>query len=288
MARFERGLFIAVLVLSAGAMPRLARAQMGPGGMGGGPSPAQKSAPQGDILPDVDEKIANDPDKVFEHAEKSFKSRDWLEAIAYYRRLRVISQGRPSLSSQAELRLGDIAFERERWPEATAYYKEFLTLHPRDAKVDYVQYRLGMAAFKDIPSDLFIEPPSYERDQSEVHIALDLMLKLVKAHPDSTYIPDANKVIVKCQDKLAMHELYVARFYESRMKWGGVASRSEGLAQEYAASTLVPEALALAIHARVKLDDVEAARQDMERLVAMNPPQGVLKSARAELAAARH
>lgn len=268
------------VALAVSAVPVFAQAQMGPGGgmggMGGGGPAGQSKGPQSDLLPEVDEKIAADPQKVFDRAEKAYNNRDWLEAIAYFQHLRT-KFSYNSLSTVAEIRLADIAFKRERWAEAKAYYRSFIRLHPKHEKADYAAYQLGMCAFSDIPTDFFIEPPAYERDQTEVNVALDLMRGFVRDYPGSQYVPDAKKIIVSCEDKLAAHEIYVAKFYAKRKKWAGAAMRAEGLAKTYRSSTLVPEALVLAIDARTKLDQREAAKKNLEELVAMKAPEKFIK-----------
>jgi outer membrane protein assembly factor BamD len=258
--------------LAATLAPMLSHAQMGPGGMGGGPGAGAPKGPQADVLPEVDERIAADPQKIFARAEKAYNAHDWLEAIAYFQHLRT-KFSYNSLSTVAELRLADIAFQRERWAEAKSYYRSFLRLHPKHEKSDYAAFQLGMCAYSDIPSDLFFEPPSFERDQTEVRVALDLMREFARNYPGSQHVPEAKKIAAQCEDRLAQHEIYVAKFYAKRSKWAGVASRAEGLARTYPNSSLVPEALLMAIEARTRLDQKEAARKNLDDLVAMKAPE---------------
>jgi outer membrane protein assembly factor BamD len=99
------------------------------------------------------------------------------------------------------------------------------------------------------------------------------MREFVRNFPASEHIPEAKKVVVSCEDKLAEHEIYVAKFYAKRNKWAGVALRAEGLAKTFPTSTLVPEALVMAIEAHKNLGQPEAAKKNLEDLVAMKAPE---------------
>jgi outer membrane protein assembly factor BamD len=259
-----------------------AAAQMGGGGMGGGgmggPPPSSKG-PQEDLLPEVDEAIANDAQKVFEEGEKDFKERSWLPAIAHYRLIMQKFSFNLPLAAKSELRLGDVAFERERYSEARGYYRNFLRFHPKHEEADYAGFRVGLCAFKDIPSDIFFEPPSNERDQSQARAALVQMRDFVEKFPASPHVPEAKAIIVQCEDKLASHELYVAKFYAKREKWRGTAQRTEGLAKTYPTSTLAPEALALAVESRMALNEPDVAKEDLAALEALKPEPKVLARA---------
>ena len=67
--------------------------------------------------------------------------------------------------------MADTQFERGNYNEAIDSYKSFARLHPTHEKVEdgYVAFRICECYFKDMPDDVWILPPSYEKDQSAVH-----------------------------------------------------------------------------------------------------------------------
>lgn len=134
----------------------------------------------------------------------------------------------------AELRLADTDFERDRFIEARDRYQSFIRLHPTHPKVDYAAYRAALSHYRDMPSDFVLLPPSEEKDQAEVKNALTAMTEFVRLYPDSTWLPDAKKVIDDVRRRLADHELYVAAFYAKRERWGAVVSRLSVVAKNYA------------------------------------------------------
>ncbi len=252
-------------------------------GMGSPPGGAPKSGPQADMLPEVDSNIAGDANACFARAEKAFGNKDWLEAIAYYKHVIVKFSFNVPLSAKSELRLGDVAYERERFEEARTYYKSFLRLHPKHDQADYAAFRVGLCAFAEIPGGMFFEPPANERDQTEVRNAAQTMRDFIKTYPSSARVEEAKAYVTKCEDKLASHEMYVARFYERRKKWPGVALRAEGLAKTYPSSELAPEALVLAIKAHKELNQPAEAQHALDQLVALKAPQKFIDQGRSTL-----
>lgn len=264
-----------------GLMPLAARAQMAPQPMS---NPGQgKNDSQADVLPDIDQKIGNDVQATFAHAEKAYENRDWPEAIAYYQHLRAKFSYNLPLSTIAQLRLGDIAFTREKFIEAKELYKQFLRMHPSHEKADYAAFQIGLCAFKDIPGEFFLFPPGSERDQSEVRTARTALADFLTKYPKSEYAPKAKEILVQCDNKLAEHELYVAKYYAGKGKWEGSANRAEGLVKSYPDSARVNDALILAIQSRAKLNQPAEAQKNYDLLASLKPDEKVLKKAQAEL-----
>lgn len=238
-----------------------ASAQMGmPGGMGPPDPDAGKSA-DAELLPEVRKDIADDPRKVYERAEKAFERKDWPTAIAHYQHLRDRFPYELEMASTSELRLGDIAFQRERWAEARVLYRNFVRFRPAHGSVDYATFRAGLAAFKEVPGETFLHPPAVERDQAEAREALELLRHFVGSFPRSEYVKEASEAIAECENFLAAHELYVAKYYDSRKKWRGVLLRVDTLRRIYPESKHFPEALVLAVRAHLQLGEPDDARR---------------------------
>ena len=259
-------------------------AQMG-GGMGPGGMNSMAGAPPAkggdDVLPEVDESVAGNATLAFARAEKAFQDEDWLQAIAHYRHITQKFSFNLTFAALAELRLADVAFQRERWSEARGYYRQFLRFHPSHEKAEYARFRVGLCAFKAVPRSLWVEPPAEERDQSEAVNALGQMREFMQRHPASSFASEANDIIRRCEDLLAGHELYVARFYARRGKWAAVRLRADGLLQKFPSSSFVAEALTLSVEANATLGDKEAAARQLDLLQKLAPEAGLLSRARA-------
>ena len=90
----------------------------------------------------------------------------------------------------AELGIADTQFARGNYNEAIDSYKSFARLHPTHEKVEdgYVAFRICESYFKDMPDDVWILPPSYEKDQSAVVDAQREIDDFRKKYAESPYM----------------------------------------------------------------------------------------------------
>jgi outer membrane protein assembly factor BamD len=219
---------------------------------------------------------AGDPDFAAQAEEnlrlgdEALDNRDFLRAEKYYDFVRTKF---PYLeaSKDAELKLGDLEFEQERYPEARERYDSFIKLHPSHPKVDYAAYRSALTHFKDMPSEFFLLPPSEEKDQTEVQAALRAMNNFLRQYPDSQYAKEAKEQAEVAKQKLAEHELYVAAFYRKRERWPAVAQRLEGLLSKYPGTKYDEEAFFSLHEAYVKLKQPERAQDTLRKLIKQMP-----------------
>ena len=118
----------------------------------------------------------------------------------------------------AELAIADTQFARGNYTEAVDSYKAFIRLHPTHEKVEdgYAAFKVGECYFKDMPDDIWLLPPSYEKDQSAVTDALRELDDFRRKFPDSKYQKDAEPLRKEVLKRLVDHEVYVARFYLNR------------------------------------------------------------------------
>ncbi len=167
---------------------------------------------------------ATDAETNLKRGDESLKSKNYLEAQKYFD---FVKSKYPYLevATTAELRLGDVDFEREKYVEARDRYLNFIKLHPTHAKVDYAAFRAALSHYKDMPSDFFVLPPATEKDQAEVRASGVAMADFIRSYPGSEYVPAAQKVYDDVRRRLAEHELYVAGFYKNREKWRAVVGR---------------------------------------------------------------
>ena len=145
----------------------------------------------------------------------------------------------------AELAMADTQFAQGNYTEAIESYKSFARLHPTHEKVEdgYVAFRICEGYFKDMPEDVWIMPPSYEKDQSAVNDAARELLDFRKKFPDSPYIKKVDEMRKEVLKRLVDHEVYVARFYLQNDHPKAAAMRIEGAIKRYPGSGREPELL---------------------------------------------
>ncbi|HEY2903459.1 MAG TPA: outer membrane protein assembly factor BamD, partial [Polyangia bacterium] len=127
----------------------------------------------------------------YEKGLAELKDEDYQEAQKYFQ---FVKQKFPfsKYAVLAELALADNQFAKGSFTDAVDSYKSFARLHPTHEKVQegYVSYKIGECYVKDMPDDLWILPPSYEKDQSAVADALRELNDFLKKYPDSKYVKD--------------------------------------------------------------------------------------------------
>jgi outer membrane protein assembly factor BamD len=196
------------------------------------------------------------------------KDEDYAEAQKYFQ---FVKQKYPfsKYAVLAELALADSHFERGNYTEAIDSYKTFARLHPTHGKVEdgYVAFRIGESYFKDMPDDIFLLPPSYEKDQSAVMDALRELGDFGRKFPDSKYLKKAMELRRQVLQRLVDHEVYVARFYLRADHPNAAALRLEGALRRYPGSGREPELLTALGETYLKLGDPLRAKETFQRVV---------------------
>jgi outer membrane protein assembly factor BamD len=204
----------------------------------------------------------------YEKGMAELKDEEYLEAAKYFQ---FVKQKFPfsKYAVLAELALADSQFDRGNYTEAIDSYKTFARLHPTHEKVEdgYVAFRIGESYFKDMPDDIFLLPPSYEKDQSAVMDALRELGDFGRKFPDSTYLKRAGELRRQVLQRLVDHEVYVARFYLRADHPNAAALRLEGALRRYPGSGREPELLTALGETYLKMGDPARAKETFQRVV---------------------
>ena len=180
----------------------------------------------------------------YEKGLAELKDENYPEAQKYFQ---FVKQKFPfsKFAVLAELAIADTQFARGNYTEAVDSYKAFIRLHPTHEKVEdgYAAFKVGECYYKDMPDDIWLLPPSYEKDQSAVTDALRELDDFRRKYPDSKYQKDAEPLRREVLKRLVDHEVYIARFYLGRDQTKAAAQRLEGAIQRYPGSGREPELL---------------------------------------------
>ncbi len=105
----------------------------------------------------------------------------------------------------AELRLADCKFHQGLYEEALPLYQEFEKLHPTNEAIPYVIFQQGTCYYR------LMEAP--DRDQTATKKMIQIYERLLQRFPNSPYAYEAQKRILKGKERLAQHEIEVAKWY---------------------------------------------------------------------------
>ncbi len=213
---------------------------------------------------------ANEADENLRLGTEALDEKDFLRAQKYFEYVRTKFPYQEA-AREAELKLADLEFARESFPEARDAYQNFIKLHPTHPRVDYAAYRTALSYVEDYPSDFFALPPSQEKDQVEIRSALLSMEEFLRTYPQSEFVDEAKAHADEARRRLAAHELYVAEFYEKRGRWKAVAQRLESLLRRYPGTPYEERALFDLHSAYVKLNDTQKAQETLRQVLRRLP-----------------
>ena len=218
----------------------------------------------------------------YEKGLAELKEENYSEALRYFT---YVKQKFPfsKYAALAELAAADTEFERGTYQESIDAYKSFLRLHPKHEKVEegYVSFRIAEAYVKEMPTDWFLIPPSYEKDQSAVMDALREINTLIERFPDSKYLKRAREYRREVLSRLIDHEVFAARFYLKRGHPKGAILRIKEALRRYPDSGRDAELLLTMGETQLEMGQPASAKQTFLRVNLDNA--SVVEVRRAEL-----
>lgn len=217
-----------------------------------------------------DVKYGKSAEEDYKFGQDELRSHNYLEASKFFEHVRT-KYPFSKYAALSELALADTKFEQDRMIEAADAYQQFVKLHPNHEQADYAAFRVGLSHWKEAPSDFFLFPASFEKDQAQVKEAVKALASFVEKYPQSKYKAEASRMLDRARGQLADHEWYVAEFYAKRGHWAGVVARLEGLVKNYPGSPREPAALYQTAEAYLKLDERYRAQQVLQALIVKYP-----------------
>src|SRR5436190_11975765 len=149
---------------------------------------------------------------LFDHGTDSLKRKRWLEAREYFKKL-VDTYPQSQYRQEAKLSIGD-SYLGENSIEsnilAANEFREFLSFFPGNARTDYAQYKIAVAA-----SHQMLGP---DRDPTPAREALDACNVFLRNYPSSPLKPEVDAVKRRAQDQLSRHDYKVGVYYY-RVGW---------------------------------------------------------------------
>jgi outer membrane protein assembly factor BamD len=191
-------------------------------------------------------------------AMAEYDDKSWDSAIALFEQVKR-EFAYSHYARLAELRLGDIAFRQEKFPESVTTYRAFIHDHPNDAGVVYARFQVCKALFEQV-GDTILLPPQEERELSSAADAYSAMKSFITDFPRYERVPEVEYMLEIMTGLLVRHELYVARFYLNRDQFEAAVNRCKYAIEHFDHSGLEAEALVLLGETYLKMKRKEDAR----------------------------
>ncbi len=176
----------------------------------------------------------NDPAALYKEAEEEIQSEHYLVALE---KLRNVRNKFPysKYAVEAQLRIADVYYFQELFPEAAASYESFRDLHPTHEKASYATYRIAKSYFNDTPSNI-------ARDLVSAQKAVEAYQNFIKRYPAAAESPEAKDDVLKLKELLAKKELYIANFYYKRDYYDSAKPRYKKILDLYPDTSTAEEA----------------------------------------------
>ena len=212
----------------------------------------------------------NDAKENYELGMHELEGHNYLEAERY---LEFVSAKFPysSYSALADLALGDSNYNQEKYVEAIDKYRNFIKLHPTHPRDGYASFQIAMSYYEQMPSDFFLLPAAAEKDQTDVHNALQAFNEFLIQYPTNDLRPKAQEKVTELRHKLADHEMRIAGFYSDHDRPRAAAGRYETVLKDYGGVGFDGEAALKLYRVYLKLDEKDKARAALEKLVKEHP-----------------
>lgn len=223
--------------------------------------------------------------KNYDRGLRELERHDWGAAAKYFAFIRSRFPY-SKFAVLAELRLADAQFGAEQYVDAVDSYRLFARLHPTHEMVanGYASVRVAEAYYKQLPEDMWILPPSYEKDQTSIEEAEDELRSFLDKFPDSPFRKRGEELIGRVSRRLAEHEWYVARYYWDRGKPMGTVLRLRRLTERYPGVGYDVPALWLLGRAYAKVNMPDRARETWQQLIDKFPTSEQARDAKGAIA----
>jgi outer membrane protein assembly factor BamD len=215
-----------------------------------------------------DRDLRSGADELYERANKSMKSGNYRNAIAYFEGL----EARYPFSNQAKQAQLNLIYayykngEREAAVDAATQFERENPTHPR---VDYALYMRGLARFSGQRSAMhrFFRFDLSKRPPVDARESFSAFSRLVQRYPDSRYAPDARQRMVFLRNRLAEHENHVANYYFRRGAYAAALNRAKYSMETFDGAPAIADSLFIMIGSYEQLgmkDLAESTRRVLE------------------------
>ncbi|MFZ5532285.1 MAG: outer membrane protein assembly factor BamD [Pseudomonadota bacterium] len=157
-------------------------------------------------------------------------------------------------AQQAQIELIYAYYRQREWEQGIATAQRFLREYPSHPNADYVLYMQGRINFERSLGLLestvrwrWLDIDGAERDTQYARGAFAAFSNLLRRYPDSPYAADARQRMLFLKDRVARHDLAVARYYLERGTYVAAANRAQDVLAEFSGTDAVLPALDILI-----------------------------------------
>ena len=192
-------------------------------------------------------------EKLYAEAYLNYKNNKYQDAVELFEEVEKNYSFNTEWASKSLLMRAYIYYEVSKYVQTLEILKKFKTRYAGNKNMDYVEYLMAICLFEQIN----IIPLS----QENTLLAERQFKKIILNYPTSNYAEDAKFKLDLIQDQLAGKEMYAARYYIKRNKWGPALIRLNRIVKEYETTIYIEEALHRLVEIHYKLGNIPVARK---------------------------
>jgi outer membrane protein assembly factor BamD len=220
---------------------------------------------------ELDDTKGLSPERIYEKASERMTSNDYKKAVEYLKKLES-RYPNSKFGAQAKLDMAYAYYKQEDAAQCVSTVERFIKIYPNHPNLDYAYYLKGVAYFKQrgIVDKVTMQDIS-DRDPKVLRQSFLAFKDLLTLYPNTRYGKDATERMIYLKNKLADHELHVARHYMKVNAYVAALNRAKFVIETYPDSNFVEEALVISISAYDSLG-MNDLKEDNLRILKQNYP----------------
>jgi outer membrane protein assembly factor BamD len=178
--------------------------------------------------------------KALEENDTFFATKKFLEAELLY--------PQSDWASKSALMASYAYYIEGNYFEAIYNLERFLETYPRDSRLDYVYYLMGLSYYENIEGE--------KKDLKPLLEAKKKFKLIIENYPNTDFALDSKFKIGLINDILASKEMYLGRHYIKKEKWVAAINRFKTILNDYDTTIYTEEAIhrLVEIHYKVGLE----------------------------------
>ncbi|MDB9738809.1 outer membrane protein assembly factor BamD, partial [Candidatus Pelagibacter sp.] len=186
-------------------------------------------------------KTYKDGIKALEENDTYFAAKKFLEAELLY--------PQSEWASKSSLMASYSYYIENNYSEVIYNLERFLKTYPKDKRLDYVHYLMGLCYYENIEGEKKDLKPLIEAKKKFNHV--------IDNYPNTDFALDSKFKIGLINDILASKEMYLGRHYIKKGKWVAAINRFKNILKNYDTTIYAEEAIhrLVEIHYNIGLEE---------------------------------
>ena len=178
--------------------------------------------------------------KALDENDTFFAAKKFLEAELLY--------PQSEWASKSSLMASYAYYIEGNYSEALYNLERFLKTYPKDPRIDYVHYLIGLSYYENIEGE--------KRDIKPLIEAKNKFKFVIQNYPNTDFALDSKFKIDLINDVLASKEMYLGRHYIKKEKWVAAINRFKIILNDYDTTIYTEEAIhrLVEIHYKIGLE----------------------------------